>query len=293
MKKLLSIIKYIALYFISLELITFAVSKLLNQQFVIRNIDYFIPIKDLPRFTHAWSFFGRSYAYNAMIGYAELLAGILILFNRTRLVGLLLSLVMFVNIVVIDVAFEIFPFSSFGDYHAFIALLLNVLLLIPFAKDMFKFFWQMQGRFKSSNSQTSFWLDTVLPVVFILVAIGGTYQLITTLVAQDNKLNGAYQIQNFSLNQDAVALHHGKYTSQPMLFFEMNNVLVLSANDSNYWGNYQSEGDSIWIEFYKPFMGFTHLNAKWISSEQILIGATHSNQPFRLSILPFAIRAKE
>lgn len=54
----------------------------------------------------------------------------------------------------------------------------------------------------------------------------GTYQLIVTLVAQDNKLNGAYQIQNFSLNQDTLALHRGKYTSQPMLFFEMNNVLV-------------------------------------------------------------------
>ncbi len=53
------------------------------------------------------SFFGRSYAYNIFIGLTELAVGVLVVFKRTRLIALLISLGVCLNIFIINFEFDL------------------------------------------------------------------------------------------------------------------------------------------------------------------------------------------
>ncbi|HZI69064.1 MAG TPA: hypothetical protein VFD44_05115, partial [Hanamia sp.] len=132
MRTLLKVIKYLAIYFVSFVLLSFAVSKFLGAQFQVYNYAEYTPLKELPRFWHAWSFFGRSYAYNVFIGITELTAGILILFDRTRLAGLLLAVGIYVNIIFIDVEFEV----NNAIVHSTVEFIIICFLLLPYLPDL-------------------------------------------------------------------------------------------------------------------------------------------------------------
>ena len=109
-RRIVDAAKFIGVYFIAFVLIAFAVSKFFNAQFQIYNYSGYMPLNEISPFTHAWSFFGRSYYYNLFLGVAEFLAAVFIVFGRTRLIGLLMALGIYVNILIIDIEFDVDSF---------------------------------------------------------------------------------------------------------------------------------------------------------------------------------------
>ncbi len=64
-----------------------------------------IPISQIPNFELAWVFMGRSYGYMLFIGIAEILGAIMLLFNRTKLLGTIILISIMVNVIVFDIFF--------------------------------------------------------------------------------------------------------------------------------------------------------------------------------------------
>ena len=64
-----------------------------------------MPIAQVPDFELAWVFMGRSYGYMIFIGLAEIIGAILLLFNKTKLVGTLILIPIMVNVIVFDIFF--------------------------------------------------------------------------------------------------------------------------------------------------------------------------------------------
>jgi hypothetical protein len=166
MKTFIQILKYLGIYFVSFVLIMFATTKFCDTQFEIKNVIKFTELRDLSPMAHAWSFFGRSYAYQLFLGIAELAAGILILFNRTRLIGLLLAFGIYVNIVIINFEFEV----KDAILHSSIEFVIVILLLIPYAKDLKAFFWNMGGRFSQQTITSSKLKTFFIPMAFATLA---------------------------------------------------------------------------------------------------------------------------
>mgnify|MGYP001171429116 CR=1 FL=1 len=65
------------------------------------------PAKDLSDMELMWAFYGRSQEYASIIGVLEIAAGILLLFQRTKLLGVLLGTTILVNVILQDVFYNV------------------------------------------------------------------------------------------------------------------------------------------------------------------------------------------
>ena len=155
--RFVQVLQTIGCYFISLVLIAFAVSKFFDAQFQIYHHAGHMPLNDISPMTHAWSFFGRSYPYNLFLGIVEFLAGVFILFRRTRLLGLLIALGIYSNILIIDIEFQVYDALT----HVVVEFFVVLLLLLPYVKDLATFFWRNMGRIHPTQTTAPQKMDDV------------------------------------------------------------------------------------------------------------------------------------
>lgn len=244
--KIIDVIQTMAITYLSMKMICFAIPKFLFMQF--RNLHYnsFLPLGEISKIQHMWSFFGRSYNYNLFIGMAEFLIGILIVFKRTRLIALLLSVGVCSNILILNIEFD----ADFALYHAFLDFLITVMLLLDYRIDLYQFFVAFGGKLKSQVSPPGKpWLKKLVYIYVIIFPIGYfifAYQLRSTV---DEKLVGSYQIKTFQVDGRPFTLEKGMLGSLPMIFFEHNNTVVLSINKGIYFGRYENKEGMINMKF--------------------------------------------
>lgn len=263
-------LKYLGLYFVSFVLLSFAISKFFNAQFQVWNYAEYTPLKDLSLFWHAWSFFGRSYTYNFFIGLAEVSAAILILFNRTRLIGLLIATGIYANIIIVDIEFQV----SNAILHSIIEFVIVLILLIPYLKDLKQFFWDMSGHIINQDNYGNRFFNLVLPISFIVIASITVSILTNNHISSKDKLIGAYNISELIVKEDTLQLGPGKFTKEPMLFFEFGNTCILTLNDSTYYGNYLAKADSLTIELNKSFNNIKSIQGILTREEKLISGTT-------------------
>lgn len=271
-----TILHYLGAYFIASVLLLFGTSKFLNAQFQIYEYAGYVPLNETPLMTHAWSFFGRSYNYNLFLGIVEVLTGVLIVFPRTRLAALLLSLGLFVNILIIDIEFKV----SMALGHVIVETIVVLLLLIPYLGKIKKFLWD-----KSEEPLQPFkkiW-SLYIPLLFVVgISIFSIFEIKTALGGADPG-QGPYKINHVILNKDTLDTKPGKYTREPMLFFEFGNLFILSANDKTLWADYSRKGDSISIKFDKDFEGSKTLSGRIDHKTGKMTGSTDKGAAFEIS----------
>ena len=241
LRKLHNAAQIIGVYFISFVLIAFAISKFFNAQFQIYHYSGYMPLNEISPFTHAWSFLGRSYNYNLFLGIAEFLAAVFIVFTRTRLMGLLIALGIYLNILIIDIEFDVK--SALG--HVIVELVIILFLLIPFFKHSKKFFWDLAGTFENQTTPSKKIFSLYIPFTFLLLISGGFIWETSSALESQDKITGEYRLKEFIIDNDTANIKGGKYTRIPMIFFEFGNTFILSINDSSYWGDYYINGDSV------------------------------------------------
>lgn len=95
------------------------------------------PLKDASLFHLTWYFFQRQVALSYFVGLVQIVSAILLVVNRTVLIGVLLAFPVLLNIAIID-------FSSLPTPHLGIRTLFYNLLLVGFCicrKDQVKVIW--------------------------------------------------------------------------------------------------------------------------------------------------------
>ncbi|WP_424493284.1 hypothetical protein [Salinimicrobium sp. GXAS 041] len=218
-------------------------------QFRILHYESFKPLAELSKYEHMWSFFGRSYNYNLFIGLTEFLIGILIVFRRTRLIALLISLGVCINILILNIEFEIY----FAIQHITLDLALTLLLLTGYRKDLYQFFIQFGGRFKKNFHTPRKRFVRILPFLYIILLPVGYFIFAYKMRAGvSEELVGSYKIEGIRLGNNGLELEKGSLGSSPMMFLEYNNQAVLSMNDSIYFGAYSAENGKIQMYFNPP-----------------------------------------
>ena len=87
-------------------MLNYGFSKLTMNQFGVHDQDIINqPLNKIDDFYVAWYLFQRSYFFNFCTGLLEIIGGILLVFNRTKLIGALTVLSILFQIFIIDVAF--------------------------------------------------------------------------------------------------------------------------------------------------------------------------------------------
>lgn len=280
-KKIINILKYIAIYSLSSKMITFAIPKLLHMQFRQLHSESFVYLAEVSKFQHMWSFFGRSYNYNLFIGISEFLIGALILFPRTRLIALLLSLGVCLNIFVLNIEFEVL----FAIGHITFDLVITLLLLLEYYKDIYQFFIKLGGKVNGVISKPKYKFLQLFPYIFLVVLSVGYFVFsiyVKSMFSVKHKIVGSYEVNTIKVNDSVINLRKGSIGKKPMLFFEHNSQLVLSVQDTMYVGFYMIKDEKISLGFETPTaFGLQRLIDVDFNDKQIK-GTSENNETFEI-----------
>ena len=155
----------------------YALSKLLGGQFYMKGK---IPAEianttlgEASGFSLAWTFMGHSYFYIMFVGIAQLIGAWFLLWNKTKLIGVLILLPIMVNIIVFDIIFlDVYPALA----NAIIVLLMLFLILF-FNREIVK---------DIVNKLTNFQSKTSVPIKKRLITFGITILFIVLIFSFDS-----------------------------------------------------------------------------------------------------------
>ncbi len=112
--------------FVIVNMYRYAHAKIVGTQFPYSDISMSKKVNELSGFDLAWIFFGHSYAYTYCIAVLQIIGALLLVFNRTKLIGALLLFPVLFNIIMVDVFYKI----PHGALAVAITLLLCLIILI-------------------------------------------------------------------------------------------------------------------------------------------------------------------
>lgn len=123
-------------YYLAFILFKYGFDKLFKAQFYLPEPNtLFTPFGQLDQDILYWSTIGTSHSYNLFLGTTEVLAALLLLFNRTRATGLFLSLGIIINVLAINICFDISV-----KLFSLVLLYLSLLGLLPHLTTFVKVF---------------------------------------------------------------------------------------------------------------------------------------------------------
>lgn len=182
-------------YFASTMMIIYAFAKIFKTQFSTSLLTYDTPVGALEGMDLVWFYFGHSYSYALFIALSQITASLLLLFRKTVRLGSILFLCIMVNIVAVDIAFDV-------DFDAFImAIILTCMGLFIFLSEfqiLIKYFitepslYQRESLPKLVNKIYNFKFFYI-PFVFI-----GLFFLFNnnTSEFEKNQFYGVWQLEN-------------------------------------------------------------------------------------------------
>lgn len=100
-------------WYLAYYMLDYGFGKLAGDQFGVydsRILD--MPVKQVDRFYLAWHLFGLSKTFNIIVGIFQIIGALLIIINRTALIGALFLLPIIANIFLIDLAFTTNVFGA-------------------------------------------------------------------------------------------------------------------------------------------------------------------------------------
>ena len=130
-----------------------------------------MPIGQVSDFDLAWVFMGRSYGYMLFIGLAEVLGAVLLLSNKTKLIGTIILIPIMVNVIV----FDIFFLDEYGAlagatlylFMLFAILFINKDKMIAIFNDLIK-----NKKLPKTSSKEKIYKYLIVAAIIVLIFIG-------------------------------------------------------------------------------------------------------------------------
>jgi hypothetical protein len=234
-------LKIISTYYLSVILMKYGFDKVFKAQFYLPepNILY-TPLGKLDKDILFWSTMGVSRSYNLFLGFAEIIPAILILFYRTRQIGLMISLGVLINVLAINLSFDI----SVKLFSAFL-ILINLYLLIPTLGILWNLFIlnkviRLKNQFNFSIPKSTKIIIKTIVICLLLLESLFTYLNSGNFNDDISKrpfLHGAYVVKEF--NQNGIILNTSNSPFK-RIFIHRDGYLILQ-NQQDEMTDYKLE----------------------------------------------------
>jgi hypothetical protein len=230
--RIIPLFKLLSAWYIAAVFLKYGFDKVFKRQFYLPepNILY-SRFGSLTKDTLFWSTMGTSHMYSVVTGSIEVAAGLLILFKRTRVAGFLLALAVLINILLINIGFDI-------SVKLFTLFLLMVVFfnLYPFLKTIYAFFIQHKTVQLSTATYNAIpvnkWVHICLCAGIACLIL---FPYVSSRVLNDDKaerpfLHGAYQIEHFAINNDTLNTCDFPYRR---FFIHRNSYIIFQKEDDS------------------------------------------------------------
>lgn len=227
-QKIIAFFKSIFVFYLIYILLKYGVDKLMGTQFYTPepNILY-STFGNLDKDILFWSVTGLSKTYCFITGIVEIFTAVLLFYRRTRLVGLIFSVFIFTQILMINLSFDI----SVKTYSSFL-LCMVLFLLLPYLKPLrnvlilekkesLKIFHVLFVK----NTFLNQWIQFSLLGVFMVLVC---YPYWINNLNQKDFLHGAYEITESIYKNDTIPVTKFPYKRA---FFHKDQFFILQKND--------------------------------------------------------------
>ena len=197
-----------ARYYLALYLLSYGFTKFFEGQFIYPDIVQLEQkIGDSSPMGLLWKFMGYSKPYTFFSGICEVAAGLFLFFNRTSVIGSLLSIVVMTNVVLLNFAYDV-PVKLLSLH----LLALSFFIISPNLLNLFHFFFSNKtAMFKVEKLELeNKWLRYGRIAVKAIVVIGFPAMYVFTFTSYmegkvGNHLTAAYTTQEFTVNNDTLS----------------------------------------------------------------------------------------
>jgi hypothetical protein len=238
-------------YFICLLMLVYGLVKVFNAQFY---TDYYwkdMPLGKLSGMQLTWAFYSYSPVYETMLGLAEVTAGLLVLFKKTSKLGVLLFVAIMLNLVTINIVFNIGALSS-----AIPLLIAGIILLVIYRKEYAGFF------FSNQSAQNIVSLKTKITKAAVII-IGCTLAFVIIFnnkyrIKNDDRIKGTWEaVSGTAIKRiyfekgDACITKNHRDSLHFFIYKTMGNNKLLLVYDNNLSQadsmDYTIKGDSVLV----------------------------------------------
>jgi hypothetical protein len=202
------------LYFLIINCISYGAAKIYTQQMPFPTESQLAtPLGDFLPMRFSWMFIGYSKPYEMFSGIMEVVAGCLLLFRQTRTLGLLTATAVFLNVMMLNLCYDI-PVKLFSIHLTAYC----IYLLLNDAKRLVRFFFLNQAVSANTEYRFSFpkkWMRItriVLKTAFILIYV--LFSFISVYSYYDSNTQkstskgpfrkGVYDVISYAVNKDTI-----------------------------------------------------------------------------------------
>ncbi len=254
-------------YYLALQLLKYGLDKIFKNQFYMPEPNtLYTPLGSMSKGMLYWSSMGTSHFYNVFLGSLETLAALFILSKRTRLMGLLISLAVMLNVVAVNFGFDI----SVKLYSLFL-LYLTIYLLTPYFSRLYQLLLPKTGTFIPAPDPVvlfrNAFLSTFLKCLVVgIIFVEAFYPFIKTKnfngdLAERPYLHGVYQVKQVIVGTDTLAVKD----SPVKRFFIHKQGYLIFQNQEDEMQDYKlsyAKDSSLFVltdyQLHKTILSFTY-----------------------------------
>ena len=234
-------------YGVAFDLAEFGWAKVCHRQLVMSLYQLDLPYRSLTPTQLFWLFYSQSYLFGCILGGLQIVGAMLLLFRRTRLVGVFVLLPLLANILLMDIFYQI------GDsvvVHASI-MMLGLLYLLFIEFDRLKaFFFTTEGNLPVVHLSKFLKMAIRLSIIYIPL-------LFIFMVDGPNKypqLTGKYAVSHLKINQQDIDKVNCADSTLTVVYFDIKNTCIFEFNSQQrrWYGKYTKDNDHLEIKWQTP-----------------------------------------
>lgn len=222
-------------YYLACLLFMYGTSKIYGYQFTLIPSVLAQPVGNLDSHDLFWTFMGASKSYRLFAGLIEVMAGILLLFRRTTTLGSITALLLLINILILDIAYD-----TWVKVIVFHLILFSILILIPDFRRLIQIFVLKQNQSLTTippviEEKKLAWLQSALKVlvIFCMVYVFGISELLKgNREPAYNSLVGIHEISSFTFLQPQQTVVKESRGWKKVVINQFDFLTVQFTNDS-------------------------------------------------------------
>lgn len=234
-------------YGVAFDLATFGWEKLFHSQLVspLNKLD--MPFSSFSSQDVFWTFFSYSYPFGCFVAGCQIAGAMLLLFHRTRLVGVFILLPVLTNILLMDIFYQI---GNSVVIHASIMLAGTLYFLFIEFNRLKEFFFAAKDQLPTVQLSKFVKMAVRLSIIYIpllLIAMHGTPN-------KDPQLMGKYEVKQLNINQQVLSRTGCPDSVLTRVYFDIENRCVFEFNtpQKRWYGHYKKNNNNLEIKWNTP-----------------------------------------
>jgi len=234
-------------YGVAFDLAEFGWTKICHLQLVMPLSKLDLPYRSFSPSDLFWTFFSHSYLFCCIIGGLQIAGALLLLFRRTRLMGVFILLPVLANILLMDIFYQI------GDsvvVHASIMMTGCLYFLFVEFSRLKEFFFAAKDRLPVLQLSNFSKMAIRLSIIYIPL-------LLIAMLGKPDKhpqLTGKYEVSQLKIGQQVLYRTSCADSILTVVYFDIRNGCVFEFNTpQRRWnGTYSKENDQLKINWRSP-----------------------------------------